>query len=276
VQAADKLSVAISSAPNNLNPFYSTDANSQNINRLVHNSLVDFNEKMQTECKACQSFEEKFINGKQVIIFKLKENLTFTDSSGVTAEDVKKSWEYFAKNEKIKSNFMSTFEPIESIKVLNKLTLAITYSSFSLENLSNLGVLKIVKIKDPNFPPKEPAAVIGCGDYLLGKLEPLEINLIPRDKNKSAFVFKVVKDETTLALKLINKEIDLSVASISPRKLYWLKKKSSLLKVWEEPSANVIFMGLNHRVVDGADAARFLVTLKERLEGGAFESDLGL
>ncbi len=247
VQAADKLSVAISSAPNNLNPFYSTDANSQNINRLVHNSLVDFNEKMQTECKACQSFEEKFINGKQVISFKLKENLTFTDGSGVTAEDVKKSWEYFAKNEKIKSNFMSTFEPIENIKVLDKLTLAITYSSFSLENLSNLGVLKIVKIKDPNFPPKEPGAVIGCGDYLLGKIEPLEINLIPRDKNKSAFVFKVVKDETTLALKLINKEIDLSVASISPRKLYWLKKKSSLLKVWEEPSANVIFMGLNHR-----------------------------
>ena len=32
----------------------------------------------------------------------------------------------------------------------------------------------------------------------------------------------------------------------------------------------------DHRVVDGADAARFLVTLKERLEGGAFESDLGL
>ena len=31
-----------------------------------------------------------------------------------------------------------------------------------------------------------------------------------------------------------------------------------------------------HRVVDGADAARFLVTLKERLEGGAFEADLGL
>ncbi|MFM1974656.1 MAG: hypothetical protein RL524_643, partial [Actinomycetota bacterium] len=31
-----------------------------------------------------------------------------------------------------------------------------------------------------------------------------------------------------------------------------------------------------HRVVDGADAARFLVTLKERLEGGAFEAVLGL
>ena len=32
----------------------------------------------------------------------------------------------------------------------------------------------------------------------------------------------------------------------------------------------------DHRIVDGADAARFLTTLKERLEGGRFESDLGL
>src|SRR5829696_393657 len=32
----------------------------------------------------------------------------------------------------------------------------------------------------------------------------------------------------------------------------------------------------DHRIVDGADAARFLGTVKDRLEGGAFESDLGL
>ena len=41
---------------------------------------------------------------------------------------------------------------------------------------------------------------------------------------------------------------------------------------------SMVYLGLSydHRVVDGADAARFLVTLKERLEGGSFESDLGL
>jgi 2-oxoglutarate dehydrogenase E2 component (dihydrolipoamide succinyltransferase) len=41
---------------------------------------------------------------------------------------------------------------------------------------------------------------------------------------------------------------------------------------------SMVYLGLSydHRVVDGADAARFLVTLKDRLEGGAFESDLGL
>ena len=41
---------------------------------------------------------------------------------------------------------------------------------------------------------------------------------------------------------------------------------------------SMVYLGLSydHRIVDGADAARFLVTLKDRLEGGRFESDLGL
>ena len=41
---------------------------------------------------------------------------------------------------------------------------------------------------------------------------------------------------------------------------------------------SMVYLALSydHRVVDGADAARFLTTLKARLEGGAFESDLGL
>ena len=41
---------------------------------------------------------------------------------------------------------------------------------------------------------------------------------------------------------------------------------------------SMVYLALSydHRIVDGADAARFLVTLKERLEAGNFESDLGL
>jgi len=32
----------------------------------------------------------------------------------------------------------------------------------------------------------------------------------------------------------------------------------------------------DHRIVDGADAARFLVAVKHRLEEGAFDADLGV
>jgi 2-oxoglutarate dehydrogenase E2 component (dihydrolipoamide succinyltransferase) len=41
---------------------------------------------------------------------------------------------------------------------------------------------------------------------------------------------------------------------------------------------SMVYLALSydHRIVDGADAARFLTTMKERLEEGAFEADLGL
>ena len=41
---------------------------------------------------------------------------------------------------------------------------------------------------------------------------------------------------------------------------------------------SMVFLALSydHRIVDGADAARFLTTMKQRLEEGAFEADLGL
>jgi pyruvate dehydrogenase E2 component (dihydrolipoamide acetyltransferase) len=41
---------------------------------------------------------------------------------------------------------------------------------------------------------------------------------------------------------------------------------------------SMVYLALtyDHRLVDGADAARFLVTVKHRLEEGAFEADLGL
>ena len=41
---------------------------------------------------------------------------------------------------------------------------------------------------------------------------------------------------------------------------------------------SMVYLSLtyDHRLVDGADAARFLVAIKNRLEEGSFESELGL
>ena len=244
--ASEKINIAISAAPNNMAPFYSTDANSQNINRLVHSALIDFNESMQFVCIACETYQEKMLGDKQVFTFKLRKDMTFSDGAQVSAEDVKKSYEYFAKNEKIKSTFMGAFEAIENVKVLDTHTVEFTYKNFSLENLSNLSLLKIVKVKNLNAEIFEPMDIIGCGEYILKSIEPLEIIVEPRNPGKPVLDFKVVKDETTLALKLINKEIDLSVANMSPRKIFWLKGQAGI-KVWDMASGNFQFMGINHK-----------------------------
>lgn len=246
VSAQEKINIAISAAPNSLVPFYSTDANSQNINRLVHSVLVDFNEKMQFICIACESYTEKMLGTKHVLTFKLRPGLTFSDGSPVTTADIKKSYEYFAKDQKINSTFIGAYENVESVNVLDEKTVEVIYKNFSLENLSNISLLKILKLKNPAKEIIEPEDVIGSGDYVIKSILPLEIVLEPRNSLRPTLVFKVVKDETTLALKLINKEIDLSVANMSPRKVFWLKGQAGI-KVWEKPSGSYQFMGINHK-----------------------------
>ena len=241
----DRLNIAISSTPTSLVPFYSTDANSQNINRLTQCSLVDMNAEMKHECRACESFSERFEANKHILTFKLKDDLTFSDGSKVLASDVVKSWQLFAKDKMINSTFMGSFESIENVRAIDDRQVEFSYSSFSLENLSNLAMLKIVKLKNGLKKDLEVNEIIGCGAYTLSATSPLEIEISPREKNKTKIAFKVVKDETTLALKLLNGEIDLSVANMSPRKINWLSNTSKKLKVIKRPSSNYLFMGLN-------------------------------
>jgi pyruvate dehydrogenase E2 component (dihydrolipoamide acetyltransferase) len=41
-------------------------------------------------------------------------------------------------------------------------------------------------------------------------------------------------------------------------------------------SMGYLALSYDHRLVDGADAARFLTTMKSRLEDAAFDAELGL
>ncbi|MGA3488058.1 2-oxoglutarate dehydrogenase, E2 component, dihydrolipoamide succinyltransferase [Micromonosporaceae bacterium DT55] len=53
-------------------------------------------------------------------------------------------------------------------------------------------------------------------------------------------------------------------------------KDSELGEVIAVRSMMYLAMSYDHRLIDGADAARFLTAVKERLEGGHFEAELGL
>lgn len=240
-----EIAVALSSTPSNLVPFYSTDANSQNINRLVHLSLIDFNQKMQHECVACESMKSSMRNGKHVLYFVLRKNLRLSDGSIVDSNSVKNSWEYFAKNQLIKSTFIGAFESIIEFVIIDELRFELVFKKFSLENFSNLVLLKILKLKNGPKGDLEINEIIGGGDYQIQSYSPLEVLLAPRKHSSAKLRFKVVKDETTLALKILNKEIDLSVASLSPRKVEWIRNKKGI-RVWEGASTNYQFVGINH------------------------------
>lgn len=244
-------SVAISSIPNNLSPFFATDANSQNINRLVHRSLTDFNDQMKFECILCTSFVQEARKEQYIIKFTLKKGQKFWDGSELKAIDVKNSHLYFTETQKIKSIFRFAFSKIVEVRILNDYELELVYDKFSPDHLSNLSLLKIIKIK--NFDQLKKVAlkdIIGSGIYQLAQVSSLEILLTPSEKvsTRPDISFQIVRDETTLVLKLINAEVDLAVANISPRKIDWLKKNmQQKLKFFDKIGTNYNYIGINHK-----------------------------
>lgn len=244
------LKIAISATPNSLSPLYSTDANSQNILRLVHLSLIEFDQNMQSKCLICESFQEKMVKGRHVLNFKLKEDLKFWDGEKVTAQSVVNSLQIYL-DPRAKSVFSPAFSQILEIKILDPHSFEMSYASFSLENISNLFLFKIIKVKDKGNESFDYDNLMGAGKFSIVESNPLNIKIKSNEKVSNKEVdqidFKVVKDETTLALKLVKGEIDLSVSNMSPRKIEWLKKKSDSLSVHSAASTNFIYMGFNHR-----------------------------
>ncbi|MDH5581910.1 MAG: ABC transporter substrate-binding protein, partial [Bdellovibrionales bacterium] len=230
--------LGISSVPNNLSPFYSTDANSQNINRILHKSLVDLDRDMNFICILCETYKEIKSKDGYKIYFKLKKGLQFWDGTNVNAKSVQKSVEHF-KNENIKSVFRFAFGKIKSVVELSEYEFEIIYDRFELDHLSNLVLLKIIKLNDGL------ESLQGIGEYRLEMSNDLTIML--KSKTKPNFIFKVVRDETTMALKLINNEIDISIGSISPRKTNWILKKYPEINKWESESSNYVYLNPNHQ-----------------------------
>ncbi|WP_372655785.1 ABC transporter substrate-binding protein [Halobacteriovorax sp.] len=245
---AKSIKMAISSAPSNLSPFYATDANSQNINRLVHITLTDFSKEMSFICRFCESYKERMEGKKHIISFDLRKDVKFWDGELVSAKDVYNSWKYFTDKEVIKSKFGFGLSRIKNVNVINKSQVELIYDEYNPDNLSDLALLKIVKIqKDKIVPNISFKDIVGAGPYKIKSESELEVVLSPIKKGSLDLIFKVVKDETTLALKLINKEIDLSLASISPRKLFWLKENVKGIDFHNVEGTNLIYMGVNHK-----------------------------
>lgn len=247
--AGENLVIAISSAPNNLNPLFSTDANSQNINRLLYKSLIDFDRQMRPQCEACQSFTEEVLpGGKHQVTFKLKEGLSFHDGSPIDASAIKQVLSIY-QNKEYASVFLHAFSKIIDFKIRGPFDFSIIFDSFDYDNLPNLTLLKFFKLKGQFRQDFSPDRFIGSGDYWFQLYTGTVVEIKPMSEkaNLGAVSFKVVKDETTAALKIINNEIDISIVNMNPRKFSWLQHNTGKeVQIVSSQGSNYVYLNLNH------------------------------
>lgn len=230
------LNIAIGSAPNNLDPHFATDANSQDINRLIHLSLVDASRQMKTVCIACVKYESRMDNQNQIIRFWLIEDLKFQDQSPVTADDVVLSAQKILEIKD--APIPALFKNLIKAKKISQYVVDLYFDEYRPENLTNLSLLKIENWKE--------GSRVAAGKYRLIQKSENEIII---KSTKQTINFKVVGDETTAALKIINGEIDLIATTISPRKSYWLSTQKEI-KTFEVEGSNYVYISPQHRHPD--------------------------
>lgn len=161
---------SFSSEPETLNPISSTDFYAQQLQRLTHDALLFYNwDNNEFEPGLAESYEVSKDN--LIYTFKLRADAKFHDGKPVTAEDVKFTFDAIKKPEFKAQHKLPYYENLESVEVVDPLTVRFKFKSYYFMNLTVIvssGYTVIVpKHAYEDVKKKMNKEVIGSGAYKL-------------------------------------------------------------------------------------------------------------
>ncbi len=243
---ADTITTAISAPIQSLHPLYTTDADGQHINELVHSSLIRHGADLLPKPYLAESF--KIINDTTVEL-KLREGCKFSNGRALTLDDVEASVAFYS-SPKLKSSVSQTFRHVNRFEKLPNLRFRLHTDKVTPSLLSDLALLKIL----PAEAMKEEGANVlpGIGPYKVTAFGPSEIRLEKAESgclpsgNVDKIVVKVVRDDLSRYLKLVRGELDAVYNEMDYRKILKIEKSPELgLRVAMLPGIGFNYIGLN-------------------------------
>lgn len=232
----EAIKFAIAQAPLNLDPRYATDAASERVNRLIYQSLVDFD----ASSKPVPSLASWQQLSTQEYVFKLnKQRAPFHNQQPLSAHDVKATYDSFTSLKN--SPHTAEFANIANIQVQDDETVIFKLKqpdSHFPEKLI-IGILPaslIAQHYDFTHAPigSGPLKFISWGNKLV----------LQRVKDQQRIELLEVKDPTVRVLKLIRKEADLLQGDLPPELVKYLQSKPEL-KVMSSIGSNFSYLGFN-------------------------------
>ncbi len=227
---------AVAQAPLNLDPRYATDAASERINRLIYQSLVDFDVHSKPIASLATWLE---VNPKQYRFTLNKPRALFHNQTALNANDVKATYDSLAALKD--SPHTAEFANIQQIDVLNSDTLVFR-----------------LKWPDKHFPAKLiigilPADLLAkhqdfthqpVGNGALKFVSWQNKLMLQRVKDGQKISVLEVKDPTVRVLKLLHGEVDLLQGELPPELVKYLQTQSEI-KLKSSVGANFSYLGLN-------------------------------
>jgi peptide/nickel transport system substrate-binding protein len=241
-----KVVFVIESNPANLDPRYATDAESQRIDRLIFDGLVERDAQMNLHGDLAESWDTP---DPLTYIFHLRGGVSFHDGRALTSRDVKATFDYMI-NPANRSPKSGAFKMIRSIETPDDRTVIfhLNEPAASLPwNVERSAVGIVPADAGADFRTK----LIGSGPFrfisqsqddtvvLLGN--PNYFRGAPKFKEVT---FRIVPDAIVRALELRKGSADVEVSSLSPDMIPVLAKQQSLM-VTQKDGTNYAYIVIN-------------------------------
>ena len=237
-QVSQEIVFAIGQLPLNLDPRYATDAASERVNRLVYQSLVDFDAQSKPAASLASWVE---VNPTEYRVTLNKNRAPFHNLTPLTANDVKATYDSLATLKD--SPNTAEFTNVKNITVVDDDTVV-----FQLKQVDShfpakliIGILPAKLIENNHDFSHAP---IGNGPLKFvawqNKLMLQRIN----DNQKISLI--EVKDPTVRVLKLLHGEVDLLQGELPPELVKYLQAKPDV-SLRTSIGANFSYLGLNFK-----------------------------
>jgi peptide/nickel transport system substrate-binding protein len=240
------LTFVIESNPTNLDPRYATDTQSQHLDSLLFNGLLERDAQMKLHGDLAETWETP---DPLTYTFHLRKDVRFHDGRPLTSADVKSTFE-FIMNPANKSPKRGAFRMVTAIEAPDPSTIIFRlkepYASFTGNLLrATTGVVPANAAADFSRHP------IGSGAFRFVSQSQDDEVIVERNPDYfrgapqlSRVRFRVVPDAIVRALELRKGSADIEVTSLTPDIIPVLAKQPSLA-VTELPGTNITYLGLN-------------------------------
>jgi peptide/nickel transport system substrate-binding protein len=236
----------IDTNPANLDPRFATDGQSQRIDALIFDGLLERDAEMNLHGDLAESWE---IPDPLTYIFHLRPGVNFHDGTPLTAADVKATFEYMmdAAN---RSPKRGAFRMVKTVEAPDPATVIFHLkepaSAFPLNTIR--GVVGIVPADAASDIRKK---MIGSGAFQFVSQAQDDSVALARNENYfrgaakfSKITFRIVPDAIVRALELRKGSADVEMSSLSPDMIPVLAKQNDLL-VGERQGTNYGYLGIN-------------------------------
>ena len=223
------LVAGIESNPLQLDPRYSTDANSVRIGNLIYNALLRYDERSQLQAELAETWR---MLDERTYIFELRRDVTFHNGKPLTAADVKHTYESILDPSAL-SPKRGLLRPLEAIDQIGshqlRFRLRAPHAPFIEQFTMGIVPATAGKSAAANYRPPP-----GSGPFRLETLESGEkvtLGANPdywEDRPRLAgVVFRVVPDALVRVLEFKQGAIDFMQNDLEPEMLPWLKNNTA-------------------------------------------------